>query len=145
MKLEGPVFLISVCPFFQAFSPLEPERLIGSGRANIHSMRQNSGKTMVPVPDRSVAHGTCDRANACIKPAVRGTGQTIGQIRLTLGGHMVGPIRLGKRRLRPLHSCERHVNSVFSISVFAHKRRVRWCGKEAVLLGMTATRLLCRL
>ena len=47
------------CPSVQAFSPLETERLVRSGRANIHSMRRNGGKTLKTVLDRSVARGTC--------------------------------------------------------------------------------------
>ena len=48
-----------VCPSVQVFSPLEPERLVGSGRANMHSMRRNGGKTMVTVSHRSVGRDTC--------------------------------------------------------------------------------------
>ena len=48
-----------VCPSVQAFSPLEIEQLIRSGRASIRSMRRSGGKTMVPVADQSVACGRC--------------------------------------------------------------------------------------
>ena len=59
-KVVGPVFVcMSACPSVRAFSPLEPERLVGSGRANIHSMRRDGGKTMATVSDRSVERGTC--------------------------------------------------------------------------------------
>ena len=47
---------MSICP---SISPLEPERLVWSGRANIQSMRQNGGKTMLTVSDRLVARGKC--------------------------------------------------------------------------------------
>ena len=48
-----------VCTSVQALSPLEPKRLVGSGRANNHSMHRSGGEVMVTVLDRSVARGTC--------------------------------------------------------------------------------------
>ena len=47
------------CPFVQAFWSLWLERLGLLGRANIHSMLRNSGRTMVPNSDRSAAPATC--------------------------------------------------------------------------------------
>ena len=59
-EVVGPVFVcMYVCPSVQAFSPLEPEQLIGSGRVNICSMHRNGGRTMVSVLDQSVAGTTC--------------------------------------------------------------------------------------
>ena len=75
-----------VCPSAQALLPLTPERLVGSGRADIRSMRQNGGKTTVPVPDQSVARAMCDRANPCKKAVAKDAGQANGRIRLRLGG-----------------------------------------------------------
>ena len=78
---------LSVCPSVQAFSSLEPEQLVGSGRSNIHSIRRNGGKTMVTVLDRwlHVPRATCDRANPCQKVVSQGVGK---RIRLKLGGPM---------------------------------------------------------
>ena len=48
-----------VCLSVQAFSPLEPDQLVGSGRANIHLMHRNGGNTMVTDSNRSVSRSTC--------------------------------------------------------------------------------------
>ena len=89
-KLSGRCLCVCmyVFPSVQALSPREPERLVGSGRANTRSMRRSGGKTMVPVSDQSVARATChiDRANHCKKVLAKGAGQTDGRIRLKLSG-----------------------------------------------------------
>ena len=71
-----------------ALSPLESERLVGSGRANIHSMRRNSGKTKVSLIDRSVARGMCHvrSRKPFEKDVARDAGQTNGLTRLKPGG-----------------------------------------------------------
>ena len=76
------------CMSVQAFSPLEPKRLVGSGRANTHSMCRNGGKTMLTVSDRSVAGGTCHVRwfKPLQKIVAKGAGQTNGQIRPKFGG-----------------------------------------------------------
>ena len=132
-KLAGRC--LSVCMYFrQAFSTLEPKRLVGSGRANSHSMRRSGGKTMATVSNRSVAHGTCHvRSRKPLqKNCTPGSGQTNKRTRLKLGGLIAtvdGLHPWERRRWRPLHTCGRHVNSDFIISVFAYERRVR-LGRE---------------
>ena len=123
-----------VCPSVQAFLSLEPERLVKPGRANIYSMRQNGGKTMVTVSNRLVARGTCHvrSRNPCKKVVVRGAGQTNGRIRpklcmsiATLGEQLP----MGNRRWRPLGTCHRHVPSGFLNSFIVPERLAR-LGRE---------------
>ena len=85
---------VDACVYFKAFSPLEPERLVRSGRMNVGSVRRNGGKTMVPAADRSVARGTCHgQSRKPLQKIVRPAGQTSGRIRfnpcepiVTMGG-----------------------------------------------------------
>ena len=122
-KVVRPVFVCrSVCPSVLAFSPPEPERLVGSGLTNIHSMRRNSGKTMVMVLDRSVAHGMCHVRSR--KPLHKSCSPDckLGGLIVTIG---ICHHSWGRRRWRHLYTCGRHVNSDFIISVLAHEWRVR--------------------
>ena len=77
-----------VCLYVQALLPLEPERLVGSRRADIHSMRRNGGKTMVLLLDQSFARGTCyvRSRKALQKVVAKGGRQTNGRIWLILRG-----------------------------------------------------------
>ena len=115
--------------YVQAFSPLEPERLVRSRRVNVGSMRRNGGKTMVPVADRSVARGTRhvrSRKSLPIFFFVRPAHQTSGRIRfnhrrpvVTMGGQ----VQLeGQRRSRPLYTCDRHVARDLTLVHFAQER-----------------------
>ena len=114
---------MNVCSSVRAFWPLEPERLVRSGRANIRSMRWSGGKTTVPVADRLVAH---DRYNVpfCKKSLVNVAGQTNGQNRLKLGGP-IATMGGGGADGGALHTCDRHVTRDFTLLYFAPERLVR--------------------
>ena len=125
---------VSVCMSLQALSPLESERLVGSGRANNHSMRRNGGKTLVTVSDRPVARGTCHvRSRKPLqKDVAQGAGQTNGKIRLKPPisiAKLSGQLSSGNQRWRPLGTCRSHVPSDFIDSLIAPEQRVR-LGRE---------------
>ena len=73
-------------------------------------------------------HVTRTILQTCIKYLVKAAGQTNIWIWLKLGAPIatiVGHVSLGKRRWRPHHTCERHVNSDFISLLFAQERPVQ--------------------
>ena len=120
----------------QAFSPLEPEQLVRSGRANIHSMHWNSGKAKVYVVDRSVAHGTCHARSR--KPLQKSIGQRCRPNQWTdsaqtwwADSHHGGGYRFvwGWRWWRLFGTCERQMARNLTLMHFAPERLVR-LGRE---------------
>ena len=99
------------------FSPLEPERLDRSGRARVRSMRRDGGKTMAPIADRSVAHGTYHLRSS--KPLQKSIGKHCKPKRWTDTGHWwadshhSGYVLLGVATVAPLYTCDRHVDNDF--------------------------------
>ena len=78
--------------------------------------------------DRPVERGKCHvRTRRPLQNIVaRSAGQTNERIRLKLGGPIATMVGLnllgGKRRWRPLHKCERHMNVNLINSLFAQER-----------------------
>ena len=82
-KVVGSMFVcMSVCPSIFA-SGAQTAGPIETGEYRF--MRRSDGKTMVLVADRSVARGRC-HVQSGKDQSERTAGQTIGRIRLKLGG-----------------------------------------------------------
>ena len=101
----------------QAFSPLEPEWLVRSGRGRHRLTRRNGGQTMVPISERPVPIVTSNR-----KPLQKSIGNSYrpNQCKWTdsaqawwayLQPPWVGTCFCGRPRWRLLGTTERQVNS----------------------------------
>ena len=128
-----------VCMSVQALSPLEPKRLFGSGRTNIHSICRNSGMTMATVSDRFVTQGTChvrsrkplqkSSSRGCRRNQWTDWAKTLcddGHLRRTkfVWGY-IGAALLARATV----TCHRHVPNYFMHSFIAAERLARLRGE----------------
>ena len=86
----------SVCLCVQGLLLVEPKRLVRSGPGWYRSTRASSGTTMVMVPGRPAARGTCHvpPREPLQKFVVRATGQTAGGSGVPLTGCMPSTVNL---------------------------------------------------